>query len=284
MNRLSVEKRCSIVQALVECGGVRPTARMTGVSKWAVLRLIENLGWVAADFQDRTLRDLPCRRIECDELRTICYAHPRNVPPEYEGRLGYGEVWTWVAMDSESKLVATWLIGDRSRESASEFMADLAPRLRHRVQITTDGLGSYVDAIRGAFGDDVDYAMTVKDFREGKPVENTVISGDPDPSLISTSLIERQNLTLRMGLRRYARRTNAHSKKLGNHAAQTAIWYLYYNFVRPHMSLHDATPAQAIGLSPRRWTIRDMIALLEAEEAKRDALDDLVGAGLMDRA
>lgn len=283
MNRLSVERRCSIVQALVEGNSVRGTARITDVSKWAVLKLIVDLGWVAAEYQDRTLNDLPCRLIQCDEIWSFCYAKKKNVPPEREGQLGYGDVWTWVAMDPESKLVVTWLVGNRSQQSANDFMADLAPRLRNRVQISTDGHSSYIDAVYGAFGDKVDYAVTVKDFVKGKPPEKGVIQGDPDEALISTSLIERQNLTMRMGMRRFTRSTNAHSKKLENHAFALAIHYLHYNFVRPHMSLHGITPAQAIGLSRRRWTIRDMVALLEKEEAERQAQRDLADAGLVDR-
>lgn len=265
MYRLSRERRCHVVRCLVDGVSVRGTARLTGVSRSAILRLLEDLGLVCEAYLDSVLRVLPCRRIQCDEIWSFCYAKKGNVPPERKGQLGYGDLWTWVAMCPDSRLVVTWLVGKRDAHSANQFMADLALRLAHRVQLTTDGFSPYVDAVRGAFGNDVDYAMVVKDFGESRS-EKTVMSGSPNPDYISTSLIERQNLTMRMEMRRFTRRTNGHSKKVENHAAMLALYYLYYNFARPHEGCGFVSPAQAAGVSSRLWKAADIVGLLEDSE------------------
>lgn len=286
MNRLSFERRCSVIQALVEGNSIRGTERITGVVKKTILKLLRDVGRVAEAYQDRVLRDLPCRLIQADELWTFVYSKRRNIPPEREGQFGFGDVWTWVAMDAETKLVVTWWNGQRTAEDAVAFMRDLAPRLRNRVQLTTDGLSFYPYAVDIAFGGDVDYGTTIKDFDGGEFPAKAIIQGNPDPKLISTSLIERQNLTMRMEMRRFARRTNAHSKDVRNHAHMVALHYLHYNFARPHMSLSGATPAQAIGLTKRRWRIQTIVRLLAEVEGSPDeedtVIEELARAGLVD--
>ena len=232
------------------------------------MKFIVDLGTVAAAWQDATLRDLPCRRIEADEIHSFCYARRKNVPPERAGQFGYGDVWTWVAIDPETKLVVSWLLGDREAGVARAFMRDLASRLSGRIQLTTDGLRKYPDAVEVAFGGDVDYAALVKDFATDKEARSIVHQGNPDPERITTSYIERQNLTMRMGIRRYTRRTNAFSKKIENHGHMLAIHFLYYNFARSHMSLDGITPAQAVLLSLRRWQLADMVDLLESSKVQ----------------
>lgn len=279
MNRLSPERRCAVVEGLCEGLSIRSTSRITGVAKRTILRLIRDLGEVASDFQDRELRNLTCRRIECDEIWSFCYAKEDKVPPDKQGQFGYGDVWNWTAMDPDSKLIVTWLVGDRSSASANALMADLAPRLKNRIQLTTDGLFHYPDAVDLAFGGEVDYGVTIKSVKGGGDDSKIVYSGQPDQKLISTSMIERQNLTLRMSMRRFARLTNAHSKKVENHAADLAMHFLHYNYVRPHESLSGAVPAQAAGLIQRSWRVRDMVRLLEVKEAGEASVAPLPGLG-----
>lgn len=255
-----------VVRALTEGVSVRGTARLTGVSKPTILRLVLDLGRICAEYQDRVLADLPCRRIECDEIWQFVYAKPPNVPAGRRDEFGYGEVWTWVAMDPESKLVVCWLIAPRDPDAANTFIFDLSTRLRNRVQITTDGLLYYREAVEAAFGGQVDFAQLVKDFGTGRR-DVWIVEGRPDPVRISTSLIERQNLTMRMQMRRFTRRTNGFSKSLKHHAAMQAIHFMTYNFARPHMGLNGVSPAQAIGLSRRLWKMRDVVGLLETQES-----------------
>ena len=261
VNRLSTDRRVEVVRALVEGVSIRGTARITGVSKPTILKLIADRGFACSLFQDARLRNLPCRRIQCDEIWAFCHTKKKNLPPELHRKFGVGDVWTWVAMDPDTKLVPCWLLGPRDGTSARMFMQDLADRLLHRVQLTTDGYEPYVEAAYGAFGEDVDFAMVVKDFGEGRSVKNT-ISGDPDPDHVSTSLIERQNLTMRMGMRRFTRKTNGFSKKLENHAHAVALHFMYYNFARPHDGAGNVSPAQAVGISDHLWKISEIVGLI----------------------
>jgi IS1 family transposase len=277
MNKLSTKERAAIIRALVEGNSLRSVTRMTGHSINTVSKLLVDVAAAATLFQDKALRNLPATRIECDEIWAFCYARPKNVPPEHEGQWGYGDVWTWVALDPDTKLVATWLIGRRDQVDAKLFIGDLASRLANRVQITTDGHKPYIDAIEGAFGRDVDYAMLVKEYtadpEAARPAPAvvvhetvTVMQGAPDPDKISTSYVERQNLTMRMGMRRFTRLTNGFSKKVENHAAAVALHFLYMNFARPHKALanpYPRTPAMAAGLADHVWTCQEIAALLD---------------------
>jgi IS1 family transposase len=280
MNRLSPEKRAAVVAALVEGNSIRSTVRMTGVAKNTVTKLLVDLGTACSVYQDRVMRDLPCKRVQVDELWCFCYAKQKNVPVEKRGEQGYGDVWTWVAIDADTKLVPTYRIGGRDLIDAHSFIADLAQRLASRVQLTTDGNYAYLNAVRQAFGDEIDYAVLVKvygsDANPKKPearyspsvcieaVPKPVI-GAPDPDHISTSHVERLNLTMRMSMRRYTRLTNAFSKKIENLAAAVSLHFMHYNFCRLHKTL-GTTPAVAAGLTDHVWTLRELIGLLEEAE------------------
>lgn len=287
MNRLDTKTRVLIAKLLVEGNSVRSTARIAEVSKNTVLKLLVSLGEVCAEHQDRVLRNLPCRRLEIDEIWSFCYSKEKNVPDEMKGQFGFGDVWTWTAIDAETKLVPSWLIGGRDGYTASLFVKDLAGRLANRVQITTDGHKPYLQAIEDAFGDDVDYAMLIKKYGgEGSnrnpetrysPAQCTgtevaVVTGDPDPALVSTSYVERQNLTMRMSMRRFTRLTNAFSKKVENHAHAVALHFMHYNFCRLHKSLR-VTPAMAAGVTDRIWEVSDLVQMVidreDAEEAAK---------------
>ena len=282
MNKLSNDKRCAVVAALVEGNSIRATARMTNVSKPTILKLIADLGPVCADYQDAALNNLNCQQIECDEIWQFVYAKAKNVEKATRAPQEAGDVWTWVAIDAESKLIPTWHIGPRDAHAAHAFMTDLAGRLTHRIQLTTDGHRPYLEAVESAFGMDIDYAMLIKVYgadseseRRYSPVvcqSCTVrpVTGDPDPKGISTSYIERQNLTMRMSMRRYTRLTNGFSKKLENHAAATAIHFMYYNFARIHRTVR-MSPAMAAGVTETLWSIRDIVGLLEEREAQEAA-------------
>ena len=277
MNRLSTKEQAAIIRALVEGNSLRSVTRMTGHSINTVSKLLVELGAAATLYQDKALRNLPATRIECDEIWAFCYARPRNVPTDHEGEWGFGDVWTWVALDPDTKLVCTWLIGRRDGADAQLFINDLASRLANRVQITTDGHRPYVDAIERAFGRDVDYAMLVKEYgvdpEAARPAPAVVVrqdvhvmAGNPDPTKISTSYVERQNLTMRMGMRRFTRLTNAFSKKVENHAAAVGLHFLHMNFARPHKSLanpYPRTPAMAAGLADHIWSMEEIAALLD---------------------
>jgi IS1 family transposase len=279
MNRLSTEARARIIRALVEGNSLRSTSRITGAARNTITTLLVQLGEVCAAYQNEHLRDLPASRIECDEIWSFVYAKQRNVPEQFEGQFGYGDVWTWTAIDPDTKLVPSWLVGQRDATDATAFLLDLAGRLRYRVQLTTDGHSPYLQAVEEAFGSAVDYAMLIKfygndpnaDRRFGPPVvlseEVRIIRGDPDHGKISTSIVERQNLTMRMGMRRFTRLTNAFSKKVENHAAMVSLHYMYYNFARPHKSLakpYPRTPAMAAGVADRIWSVEDIAALLDS--------------------
>jgi IS1 family transposase len=277
MNRLTAEKRAQVVACLVEGNSIRATVRMTGVAKNTVTKLLLDLGTVCSIYQDRALRDLPCERIQVDEIWSFVYAKEKNVPPEK--RTEAGDVWTWVAIDADTKLVPTFRIGARDLQEATAFMADLATRMRHRVQITSDGHAPYRLAVPGAFDGKVDYAQLVKVYgsdQSRKPERRYSpavcleaiphrVTGNPDPDYISTSYVERLNLTMRMSMRRYTRLTNAFSKKVENLAAAVSLHFMHYNFVRVHKTL-KTTPAVAAGVADHVWTVHEIIALLEEAE------------------
>jgi len=277
MNRLTTKKRAQVIAALVEGNSVRATVRMTDVAKNTITKLVRDLGPACAAYMDRTLRNLPCKRIQCDEIWSFVYAKAKHVPADKMGQFGYGDVWTWVAIDADTKLVCSWLVGGRDAGCAYEFMQDLAARLAHRVQLTTDGLNVYLNAVEDAFGADIDYATLVKLY--GQPaeaekryspariigVQAAMITGQPNPKHISTSYIERQNLTMRMSMRRFTRLTNGFSKKVENHIAAIALHYMHYNFCRIHQSLR-VTPAMEAGVSDRVWSVEELIAILDLNE------------------
>lgn len=273
MKNLSIGKRNQIIAALVEGNTIRSTVRMTGAAKNTVVKLLIELGAACGEYQYRVFRNLPCKRIQVNEIWTFCYAKARNVPTEKQGQFGYGDVWTWVALDADTKLVPCWIIGGRDAGAAEALMRDLASRLATRVQLTTDGLKAYLTAVEDAFGADVDYSQLVKlygaapetetRYSPGECIERIPkrVLGNPDPRHVSTSFVERQNLTMRMSMRRFTRLTNAISKKIENHAAAVALFYMYYNFARIHQSLR-VSPAVAAGVSNRLWGIEDIVGLL----------------------
>lgn len=279
-NVLKAAKRAAVVSALVEGNSISSTVRMTGVAKTTILRLLADLGGVCAAYQDRTLRDLPCRLLQMDEIWSFVYSKAKNVPEAKKGVFGIGDVWTFTAIDAETKLVPSFLVGARDAATATEFCQDLASRLANRVQVTSDGHRMYLAAMEDAFAGDVDFAQLVKVYAaapEGAQVryspaecigcERHAVVGNPDPRHVSTSYVERQNLTMRMGMRRFTRLTNAFSKKVENLQAAVAVHYMHYNFCRPHLSLKGRTPAQAAGVTSRRWTVEDIVALLETPGA-----------------
>src|SRR5579862_1689998 len=273
MNRLNKEKQTRIIAALVEGNSLRATARMCDVSFNTVLKLLPEIGQACESYQRRVLVNLNCRRLQCDEIWSFCYAKDKNVPKDKRGQFGFGDVWTWVAIDADTKLVPSWRIGGRNAWHAQHFMYDLAARLSNRVQLTTDGHRVYLQAVEQAFGNDIDYAMLVKlygsDRAEGEarysPPEfvscrSIAIIGDPDSRHISTSYAERQNLTMRMKMRRFTRLTNAFSKKVENHRWAIALHFMHYNFCRVHQTLR-VTPAMEAGITNRVWDVGEIVTL-----------------------
>jgi IS1 family transposase len=272
-NVLNPAKRTAIISALVEGNSVRATARMVGVSKDTVSKLQVEIGAACSRYQAETLTNLQCRRVEVDEIWSFVYAKAKNVPQRLSGRFGVGDVWTFTAIDADSKLCVSWLVGPRDSATATEFMHDLSGRLANRVQLSTDGLSTYVDAVEKAFGTGVDYAMIQKIYgtspehdRRYSPAicigaKKARVQGDPDPKHISTSYVERQNLTMRMSMRRFTRLTNAFSKKVENHVAAVALHFMHYNFCRIHQTLR-ITPAMAAGVAKSPWTVEDLVELL----------------------
>ena len=283
MNKLNTQRQVQVIAYLVEGNSIRSTCRMTGVAKNTVVKLLVDIGAACSEYQDITLRNLTCQRLQCDEIWAFCYSKDKNVPEEHRGEFGYGDVWTWIAIDADTKLVTSWLVGNRDGACAMAFLTDLADRLTSycHPQLTTDGYGSYLNAVYEAFGGEVDYAMLIKLFgpepggeKRYSPAhclgtEKRCIVGNPDKEHIATSFFERQNLTLRMGMRRFTRLTNAFSKKVENHAAAISLHYMYYNFARPHQTLtkretYPTTPAMAAGVSDHVWTLAEIVALLNS--------------------
>jgi hypothetical protein len=262
MNRLTTEKRAQIIGALVEGNSIRATCRMTGAAKNTIVKLLVDLGETCEAYQDRTFRDLTCRTVQVDEIWAYCYAKQANVPDEHKGTFGYGDIWTWTALDADTKLVPSWLVGERTVEDGWAFLQDLKGRLAGRVQLTSDGWNGYLSAVGLTFGHDVDYAMLIKHYgpdpsevrRYSPPIctgtSHKVIRGMPNPAKISTSYVERQN--------------NGFSKKVENLAHAVSLHYMHYNFARAHKTLGGRTPAMAAGVADHKWSLVEIAALLDS--------------------
>ena len=275
MNRLDIKKRAQILHMLVEGNNLRATARRADVSRNTVDKLLRDVGSACLGYQDENLRNLPCKRVQCDEIWSFVHTKERNLSEEERGRFGIGDVWTWTAICADTKLVPCWHVGNRGVENARLFIDDLAGRLANRVQLTTDGHTPYLTAVEGAFGADIDYAMLIKIYgqtsegqrRYSPPVcvgcDEDKVTGRPDKSHISTSYVERQNLTMRMSMRRFTRLTNAFSKKVGNHMHAISLHYMYYNFGRIHRSLR-VTPAMEAGISDHVWSLEEIAGLADS--------------------
>ena len=278
MNKLTPEKRAQALQMMAEGISLRAMTRLTGVSRTTLIKLLENAGQAFSEYMDQTLVNLPCKRLQLDEVWAFCYAKQKNVPTAKAAPEGAGDIWTWVALDADTKLAASFYVGARDGAAALDFVSDLAPRLANRVQITTDGHKAYVEAIEESFGADVDYAQLIKVYgapadgeKRYSPAECIAcygqrVEGRPDARYVSTSYVERQNLNIRMGNRRMTRLTNAFSKKAVNHAHMMANYFMHYNFVRIHKIL-KVTPAMTANVNSRLWAMADMVNVLEDWEA-----------------
>ena len=277
MNKLPLAKRVAVVSALVEGNSLRSTCRMTGVAMNTVLKLLADLGEACATYHEQHVRNVTAKRIQCDEIWQYVYAKEKNVPDGKKGTFGFGDVWTWTAIDADSKLIVSYMLGPRKPEMAFDLMNDVASRLAGRVQLTTDGLYWYPHAVENAFGIDVDFGIVSKHYAAqghagryspaafvGSTKE--VIRGNPDAKHISTSFVERQNLTMRMSMRRFTRLTNGFSKKLENHAYAVALHFLHYNFARVHKTLR-VTPAMEAGLADHVWSIEEIVDLMDRSES-----------------
>ena len=280
MNKLPTSKRVAVVSALVEGNSLRSTCRMTGVAMNTVLKLLAELGTACARFHDEYVRDVHAKRVQVDEIWQFVGAKARNATPEQKAD-GWGDCWTWTALDADTKLMISYLVGLRTPPMAYELMKDLASRVTGKPQVTTDGLFWYHDAVDNAFGIDVDYATIIKYYGKAPSdpttstryspatitgVRTEVIRGNPDERHISTSYVERQNLTMRMSMRRFTRLTNGFSKKVENHAHAIAIHFTHYNFCRVHKTLR-VTPAIEAGLSDHVWSIEELLGLLDRRNA-----------------
>jgi len=281
MNKLPPERRAAVIRCLVEGNSIRSTVRITGAAKNTVTKLLVELGHTCWEYQNQTLRGLNSKRVQCDEIWSFVGAKEKNVPQHRQGEFGVGDVWTWTAMDADSKLMICWQVGERDAAAAYDLISDLESRLADRVQLTTDGLRIYLTAVEKVFGADIDFAQLVKIYgpdaageKRYSPAvclgaDRTRITGRPDPKHVSTSYIERQNLTMRMGLRRFTRLTNAFSKKLENHACAVSLHFMFYNFARVHQSLktekgQQRTPAMAAGIADHVWSVEEIVKLLDS--------------------
>jgi len=280
MRKLPAEARAQILHLLCEGQSIRAVTRLTGASKNTVTKLLIDAGKACMAYHDANVRDVKAKRVQVDEIWSFVYAKAKNLPTAKAAPESAGDVWTWTAIDADSKLILSYFVGGRDAECAMWFMDDLRSRLANRVQLTSDGHSAYLEAVEGAFGGDVDYAQLVKMYgtapealrgRYSPPIctgaRKTRIEGDPDPKHVSTSYVERHNLTMRMHMRRFTRLTNAFSKKVENHAYAVALHMMYYNFIRMHSKLR-MTPAMAAGVSDRLWEIGDIVKLIEAAEPK----------------
>jgi IS1 family transposase len=273
MNRLKKGQQALVVKSLVEGNSIRTTARMTGVARMTVEKLLRDLNAACSRYQDEHLRNLNCKRLQCDEIWSFVYAKHKNAPAEKQGQFGYGDVWTWVAIDADSKLAVSWIVGNRSAATAFALMDDLASRLDQRIQLTTDGHRAYLDTVENAFGNEIDYSMLVKIYGADRDKEATYspdecigcqrvpIIGNPDPKYVPTNFLGQQNLTMRMSTRRFARLSNAFSKKVENHAQSVALHFMYYNFVLIQQTFR-ITPAMAAGVADKLWSVEDIVSLL----------------------
>ena len=297
MNVLPHHKRVLIIRCLVEGMSLRAVARTAEVSRDTVAKLLVDAGKACADYQDEALRNLPCKRIQCDEIWSFVYAKQNTVPRAKSAPPEAGDVWTWTALCADTKLVPSWRLGDRSGATAADLMDDLRSRLANRVQLTTDGHRAYLEAVEDAFGAEIDYAMLVKIYGKGDGTDRStearysppacigtrthVVQGQPDTDLVSTSYVERQNLTMRMSMRRFTRLTNAFSKRLEYLGHSVALHFMYYNFCRIHQTLR-ITPAMAAGVTEQLWEIGDIVDLMEAAAPRpnRPATYRKRGAGI----
>ena len=283
MNKLSNEKRAQILSVLCEGMGINAATRITGVSKNTVLKLLADAGEACALYQDSAMQNLNCKRVECDEIWSFVGMKQKNVPEELQGQFGFGDVYTWTAINADTKLIPCWHVGTRDADSAYAFIHDLASRLANRIQLTTDGHKAYIQAVEDAFGADIDFAQLIKlygnlghtkeDQRRYSPAECTGtekrrITGNPNIKDVSTSYVERQNLTMRMHIRRFTRLINAFSKKLENHMHAISLYFMFYNFCKIHKSLR-VTPAMEAGLTDRAWSIADVVAIIPENEPKK---------------
>jgi len=286
MNKLTIEKRTQIIAMICEGNSINSTCRISGASKNTVLKLLAEVGEACALYQDRVMVGLTCKKVQCDEIWSFVGMKEKNVPEEVKGVFGIGDVYTWTSIDADTKLMPCWHVGTRGAVSASLFMEDLASRLANRIQLTTDGHKMYVNAVEDAFGGDIDYAMLVKQYgNEGLPVEaarryspaectgaeKRRINGDPDMKHVSTSYVERANLTMRMNIRRFTRLTNAFSKKLENHMHAISLFHMHYNFCRVHKSLR-VTPAMEAGLTDHIWELEEVLMMVET--ARKNIVTD----------
>jgi IS1 family transposase len=276
MNKLSIDRQAQIIRVLCEGNSIRSTARITDSSINTVVKLLRNVGKACLNYQDKVIHNLHCNKLQVDEIWSFVYSKKDNVPEDKQGQFGVGDVWTFTAIDAESKLVPSWLVGSRDANCASIFIGDLKNRLANRVQITSDGHKMYLEAVEKTFGSEVDYAMLVKLYgsepetekryspAECISTEKHIIQGNPDTKAISTSYVERQNLTMRMSMRRFTRLTNAFSKKLENHIYALALYFMHYNFARTHKTLanpYPRTPAMASGIANHVWAIEEIVKL-----------------------
>lgn len=274
MNKLTIAKRAQIIGMLVEGMSLRAASRLADVSINTVTKLLVEVGAACSEYQNEALRNLPCKRVQCDEIWAFVQAKDKNAGPEMKAAGKAGDCWTWTAICADTKLIPCWAVGARNAAVANEFMLELASRLANRVQLTTDGHKSYLQAVEDAFGAGIDYAMLVKIYggvpagdasRRYSPGEccgaiTTHVSGKPEWAHVSTSYVERANLTMRMGMRRFTRLTNAFSKKVENHAHAVALHMMFYNFGRVHKTLR-VTPAMEAGIAKSVWTLEQIAAL-----------------------
>lgn len=282
MNKLPLKTRVQILSMLVEGSSMRSISRITGVSINTVTKLLVDAGEACAAYHDENVIGVRAQLVQCDEIWSFCYAKDKNVPKAKAAPEGAGDVWTWTAIDSESKMILAYEVGDRSAATAIEFMDDLRRRIVNRVQLTTDGHKAYLEAVEGAFGADIDYAMLIKLYgeptgqkgheRKYSPAECTGIrkvrvEGNPDPALVSTSHVERHNLTMRMGMRRFTRLTNGFSKKLENHLHMLSLYFVHYNFCRVHKSIR-MSPAMAAGVASDLRDVEWIVSLIDARAPK----------------
>ncbi|MBI1776793.1 MAG: helix-turn-helix domain-containing protein [Proteobacteria bacterium] len=282
MNKLTSQKRTQILGMMVEGMSIRAIARLTGASKNTIVKLLEDAGRACAEYQNQALRDLPCKRLQLDEIWAFVYTKAKNAPAEMKASGDAGDVWTWTAICADTKLAVSWFFGSRDGDAAKAFVCDVAQRLKNRVQITTDGHKPYIEAVETAFGADVDYARLIKIYgqtdegqrRSSSPqiigTETQCCTGNLDPRHISTSYAEHANLTMRMHMRRFTRLTNAFSKKVENHAHAVALNFMYYNFVRIHQSIR-CTPAMAVGVTKTLWSIEDIVCVVDEWEITQRA-------------
>lgn len=280
MNNVDDSRRAQVVRCLVEGNSIRSTVRITGVAKNTIVKLLNDMGCACALYHNRTVRNLKLRRLQADEIWSFMGAKKKNATP-VQKQEGWGDVWTWTAIDADTKLCVSWLVGGRDSGWAMDFMKDCASRINSRVQVTTDSHRAYLEAVEGAFGMDVDHAMLHKVYgapsdeeaRRYSPAtcigcDMKVTSGNPDPRHVSTSFVERQNLSMRMGMRRFTRLTNGFSKKVDNHRHMVALYFMYYNFCRVHQTLR-VTPAMEAGVSDHVWSIEELVALMPEPQGKK---------------